>query len=406
MFGKRTANRGASTKASESKERLRRIAGYALGILPFAGMAFYREKLKHERKTRYLEKMREADANALKRIRNAKGLDELYRVVCEDIMRDMKLDNVRILRVENNGAERLVGKMWVSLDGEHPAAELSHEIRSGDGHISSICYFEKRTIHLRITPSGVEVYRIGNASGTDREALPLSEGEAGAILANARGPGISEKIAVPLLDRDVVIGVIVADNRSTGSPVDGRTIESLEYRALYASPVIKSIEETVTDTLTEIPNRRYYEAVGGRLFAAAKRAGKPLSLVVFDIDKFKEINDTYNHDMGDIALKHFARLVNERIRESDEFVRYGGEEFVLLLPETGLEEAKVIAEKLRMALDGMPAELNPHLLLKFTVSAGVASVWDEDERLGDVFKRADGALKRAKENGRNRVEAC
>ncbi|MEM4389583.1 MAG: GGDEF domain-containing protein [Candidatus Micrarchaeia archaeon] len=403
---KRTDQPSHAPSQGKLRGGLKRALGYAAGLLPGVGMVFYRQKLKTEAEVEYLERMREMDTRAVNRIANSKSLDELYRLTCLDIARDLGFDNVRILRVESNGELKLVGKTWISGESERDASELTHTIAHGDGHITSICYFEKKIIHMKINEGDVVVYGITTEnSELKRILLELPDEVRAKILANAREQRIGEKIAVPLRDRGIVIGVIAADNRTSQLRVDDKVISSLHYRALIAFPVIKSFEESRIDALTGVPNKRYYDEISTKLFARAKRKGEPLSLIVFDLDKFKGINDAHGHAIGDIALKHFAALVTAKIRESDEFVRYGGEEFVLMLPGTNLHEAVKVADELRKGIEQTPADLGSNLFLKFTVSAGVAELCAEDSCVADLFARADAALKQAKEKGRNRVEA-
>ena len=127
----------------------------------------------------------------------------------------------------------------------------------------------------------------------------------------------------------------------------------------------------------------------------------PLSLIMFDIDNFKSINDTYGHNVGDIVLKTVAETVKKHLRRSDIFVRWGGEEFIVLLPHTDVEGALKVAEKLRRAIEGLNIpELKGR---KVTASFGVTEVKPK-EKLEEVIFRADMALYKAKREGKNRVE--
>jgi len=159
-----------------------------------------------------------------------------------------------------------------------------------------------------------------------------------------------------------------------------------------------------TDYLTGLYNRRYFFMIGNELLEIAKRYHKNMSVIILDIDKFKSINDTYGHDVGDIALKELSRTIKDRTRESDVVSRFGGEEFVILLPETSLEQAKKLAEDLRSSVEKIEINLPDNEKLKFTISLGVAEVKVESgENLEKAIKNADEALYIAKETGRNKV---
>lgn len=154
-----------------------------------------------------------------------------------------------------------------------------------------------------------------------------------------------------------------------------------------------------TDELTGIYNRAYFNEELKKQIATHKRDKTPLSFFMFDIDKFKDFNDTYGHQMGDKILKELAKIVTKHTRATDTFARWGGEEFVNILPSSSLDNTLKIADNLRQIIQN-------HTFvdgLKVTCSFGVSS-FEEDDTQETLMKRADDALYRAKENGRNRVE--
>lgn len=165
-------------------------------------------------------------------------------------------------------------------------------------------------------------------------------------------------------------------------------------------------KEAMYDVLTEIPNRLFYEKRVGEDIARWKRFDTPLSLAIWDVDKFKLVNDTYGHKAGDKVLKAIAQILNKRIRETDFLARYGGEEFVMLLPGTVEEETLRLANELRQAVEDCAFHYNNESV-DITISCGISGFRAEDE-LSSVFDRADKALYQAKESGRNRcvVAAC
>jgi two-component system cell cycle response regulator len=167
-----------------------------------------------------------------------------------------------------------------------------------------------------------------------------------------------------------------------------------------------SLELAVTDQLTGLHNRRYMQ---GRLDALAKRAsagGEPVACLVIDIDHFKKINDSFGHQVGDDVLREFAVRLASNVRAIDLPVRYGGEEFVVVMPDTRLEDAHRIAERIRLHVAGSPFRvLGGEELLSVTISIGVASSLGEDDVPQALLRRADEAMYEAKASGRNRVIA-
>ena len=161
----------------------------------------------------------------------------------------------------------------------------------------------------------------------------------------------------------------------------------------------------LTDELTGLPNRRNILAFLDEQADAAKRSGQPLGVVSFDIDHFKKVNDTFGHDGGDRALRRIAAVANTCLRESDRLGRIGGEEFLLVLPNTEQATAVEIAERLRKAIEVAPFdEVAPGTHI--AVSLGVAAWASGHDTTSVLMKRADEALYRAKNTGRNRVVAA
>ncbi|HZG21200.1 MAG TPA: GGDEF domain-containing protein [Herbaspirillum sp.] len=158
-----------------------------------------------------------------------------------------------------------------------------------------------------------------------------------------------------------------------------------------------------TDFLTGILNRRAFFAQAAQQMAVAERYGRPLAVLLFDIDHFKRINDTHGHQAGDLVLRGAAQTAAALLRKVDVLARYGGEEFIILLPESGLEQAGSVAEKLRAVLALTEFDSEQGQRIRFTASFGVAAL-QGGEGLDEMIRRADLALYRAKRSGRNRVE--
>lgn len=164
----------------------------------------------------------------------------------------------------------------------------------------------------------------------------------------------------------------------------------------------KLSNQCVRDSLTKLYNRRYFVTVFEKQFDIARRYGQDLSLLILDIDHFKRINDTFGHAAGDAALKGFAAQCTPMFRKADIFARFGGEEFVGLLPNTNIEGAKILAERLCQAVASNIVDVGG-LGVEMTVSIGMATLRPEDDTVDEVMSRADQALYKAKERGRNQV---
>lgn len=178
--------------------------------------------------------------------------------------------------------------------------------------------------------------------------------------------------------------------------------EEQRYSAIFSDITKEELYQkelehaTVTDALTQVKNRHYYNSQIRKECATANRYFYPLSLVVFDIDHFKKINDSHGHDVGDSVLVEYTRLVSMYLRESDVFCRIGGEEFVLILPHVTKSDAYKIADKIRTRVQEYKK------IVPVTMSFGVTE-YHKSEDVESLFKRADMALYEAKNNGRNKV---
>jgi two-component system, cell cycle response regulator len=168
----------------------------------------------------------------------------------------------------------------------------------------------------------------------------------------------------------------------------------------------RSIYESATrDGLTRVFNKKYFLDTLRKEFAYCLRHRVPLSLVMFDLDHFKKVNDTYGHLAGDFVLQKVAAKVSETVRTEDLFARYGGEEFSLMLRESASDKALRCAERCRRAVDGADFVFNG-TPIKVTISLGVATLFDSDfAQPEDLITAADKYLYRAKRAGRNRVDA-
>jgi len=183
-------------------------------------------------------------------------------------------------------------------------------------------------------------------------------------------------------------------------------VRKRRYTERLRDNVQMSIEMAITDALTGLFNRRYMESHLSTLVEQAASRGKPLTVMVVDIDYFKAINDSHGHDAGDDVLRDFALRIKRSIRGIDLACRYGGEEFVLVMPETDMAVAAMVAERLRRRIAAEPFAIQQgSRVVPVTISIGIAALRDKDDTAASVLKRADQALYRAKRDGRNRVVA-
>jgi len=183
-------------------------------------------------------------------------------------------------------------------------------------------------------------------------------------------------------------------------------IRRKRYNEELRSSVAQTIEMAITDGLTGLHNRRYLDSHLVTLFERAASRNRPLSLMITDIDKFKPINDTYGHAAGDEVLRDFARRLRKNVRGIDLACRFGGEEFVIVMPDTEQHIAERVAERIRHEIESQPfATGGGTQALRVTVSIGVASMIPGKDSAETLMKRADAALYEAKNTGRNRVVA-
>jgi diguanylate cyclase (GGDEF)-like protein/PAS domain S-box-containing protein len=158
-----------------------------------------------------------------------------------------------------------------------------------------------------------------------------------------------------------------------------------------------------TDSLTNLYNRRFFTERASSEFQRAKRYSLPMTLISIDIDHFKEINDKFGHPAGDKVLIEVSKCLEVNLRETDTLARIGGEEFSILLPQTSINEANILAERIRLQQSELVIMGDSQNNIKLTVSIGVSSISDNDKSFDELFSRTDKALYLAKTSGRNQV---
>ena len=254
------------------------------------------------------------------------------------------------------------------------------------------------------------VWRHGNSLSISFEMLAWAAGGILSlvilrqIIANQENERLSGQLQAELMER-----------RSAEESVR-RLNEELERRVLERTTALtQEITErrraqdelqrlASTDPLTGLFNRRYFYEIADKEFAKSVRYQRPLSVIILDLDLFKETNDTYGHVVGDQALVHIGNLLRIKERETDTVARYGGEEFVMLLPETNRANAMMVAERLRKLVEDSPIQIDSYTI-RLTASFGVSGKYDDQkaETFDNLISQADRALYEAKRGGRNRV---
>ncbi|MEA1955758.1 MAG: diguanylate cyclase [Campylobacterota bacterium] len=203
-----------------------------------------------------------------------------------------------------------------------------------------------------------------------------------------------------------VVSIINEDNEAHAFLISLKCIEDSAHATLILTEITNITieknhyeEKAYIDELTKIHNRAYFEKAFKKEIIKCENENTPLSFIILDIDKFKDFNDNYGHQMGDEILKDLAKIINKNTRQTDVFARWGGEEFVKVLSNTSLKDATKVAENLRKIVEEYIFKNS----LRVTCSFGVA-MFNQNDTKESVMKRADDALYMAKKNGRNRVE--
>jgi two-component system cell cycle response regulator len=223
-------------------------------------------------------------------------------------------------------------------------------------------------------------------------------------------PRNTAALAVPFYSQHRIYGVIQLLRSADSRPFGREDLNTVTFLAQQGSVAIENValhEEarrlSLTDGLTGVWNRRYLQMQSRQVLATAQRFGRPFSILMLDLDNFKRVNDDFGHQRGDATLIEFSRRVSGALREVDTFVRYGGEEFLCLLPETDYSGARTTAEKIADVIKaeafGDPGEEQ----IDVTVSIGVAAYPRHGSSFTSLVEAADQALYRAKQEGRDRV---
>jgi diguanylate cyclase (GGDEF)-like protein len=217
---------------------------------------------------------------------------------------------------------------------------------------------------------------------------------------------LEPSLLVPLQAQGKINGIIMMGERIDAGDFDAGEKEYILNVASLASIAINNaslFEMATTDMMTKLKMKHYLYTIMNEWLESAKTGSHKFSVLMFDIDFFKAVNDTYGHACGDMVLKYVARIFMDNIRSSDFAARYGGEEFIILLSHPGKDLAMKIAERIRKTLEDSAIKYKEHTL-KITISCGVASYEQEQDTSADaMIERADKALYQSKQEGRNRI---
>jgi diguanylate cyclase (GGDEF)-like protein len=259
-------------------------------------------------------------------------------------------------------------------------ARVSAALPGGGEHYGlAVLIIAAHTLH---TPAVARLAGLGLWFGSSAAAIA---GLLAGSYHDATVPGISPQVV-----RFVLAGAIALGLMDIFSQISGLQIRSAVQNSLLQ-------QYALTDPLTNLPNRRAFQTACEKEFARAGGDDRPMSLIVLDIDRFKQINDTHGHDAGDRVLQQLAQIVRSVVRPGDYPVRWGGDEFAVLLPDSNLNHARLMAEKIRLTIESFPFDVGP-----VTVSLGTAML-SSDRSVTSLFQRADRALYEAKREGRNRI---
>ncbi len=331
------------------------------------------------------------------------------------------VENARLFTEEQRRARHLaflnsISKMAISSeDAEQMMADIVREIQKNFhyDHIGiGIMDYATKDIEIKA--------EAGSRSQTLGRRIPVGSGVLGkvarsgvsALVQNA-GPGqlagvLPESRAVlclPISYGETLLGVLNIESRDENAfaPQDVlilNTLADLLATALHNSFVFQKLQQqSITDGLTGIKTRRFFWEALSSEWKRASRSGRPFSVVLVDLDKFKEVNDSLGHLEGDLVLARVGRLLEQKCRQSNVVARYGGDEFIILMPETGIEQSQVLAERLRLWLATDPMLEEHHI----TGSFGVASFPVHGFSMEDLIRVADAGMYVAKHAGGNQV---
>ncbi len=233
------------------------------------------------------------------------------------------------------------------------------------------------------------------------------------IVENSNGKEVIEdlnvlksRIVIPISYANKIIGGIAIYHKNPSRFDTSRVLEIILQELKVLMRIKWLYSETkylaITDGLTGLYNRRYFQQTLDREFARSKRYKNPLSIALFDIDHFKNVNDTYGHQFGDKVIAEISKIIRNSLRKTDYVARYGGEEIVLILPETPIDQTKIPIERIRVKIQDYKF-VYAEKIVHVTISCGLAGIEPDVATYEDLIFRADKALYESKRNGRNQT---
>src|ERR1700736_3357475 len=334
------------------------------------------------------------------------------------------IENARLFTEEQRRARHLaflnsISKMAISSeDAEQMMADIVREIQKNFryDHIGiGIMDYATKDIEIK-AEAGTTSQTLGRRVAVGRGVLgKVARTGVSALVQNA-GPGqlagvLPESLAVfflPISYGETLLGVLNIESRDENAfaPQDVlilNTLADLLATALHNSFVFRKLQQqSITDGFTGIKTRRFFWEALSSEWKRGSRSGRPFSVVLVDLDKFKEVNDSLGHLEGDLVLARVGRLLEQKCRQSNVVARYGGDEFIILMPETGIEQAQALAERLRQWITTDPM-LNEH---KITGSFGVATFPTHGFSIEDIIRVADAGMYVSKRSGGNLVSTA
>jgi diguanylate cyclase (GGDEF)-like protein len=298
------------------------------------------------------------------------------------------------------------------------------QVIGADFGLDTYSIYEVANSKNRITPVVVDGDEQADCRWCDPQILIRAETcrarRTGHLIDSVETPGICnafrpggdaalQHICLPVIQSGSVGSVVQLVFHPDVGPTVQRAVPYLQVYLREAAPVIEAKrlmdtlrESTLRDPMTGLHNRRFLEEYIDTVVATAQRRKTQVSVLMLDLDYFKKVNDTHGHDAGDAVLKTLAKVLAECVRTSDLVIRYGGEEFLIILLDTGENYADEVAEKIREAVEATKFQV-PGGTLQKTISVGVADFPKDSDTFWQAMKYADVALYQAKERGRNRV---
>lgn len=350
-------------------------------------------------------------------MRTTLNLEEILYVILTAATSHTGLSfNRAMLFLVNEKENRLEGKMGIGPDSAEDASKIWAYIEKNQIGMEELIGIETQFEHLKKSRLNQTVKSIKIPIKEDAGVISLTAMEGMPFIINSPEArqrvnkeytgllDLEDFVTVPLKAKDKVIGVLLADNRFNQKPITADAIRILTMFANQAGLAIENsrlYEQTVvmanSDSLTGLWNHGYFQYLLAEEIKRCSLVKSYFTLLMIDIDDFKIFNDTYGHQAGDSILKEISRLFRDVSRKIDIVARYGGEEFGIILPLTKKEEALILAERIRKAVETASS------LKSITVSIGVATFpedWSKEETL---IAKADKALYEAKKLGKNRI---